>query len=206
MVAAQAGPAHLPGAKGCLRDQADFQLPVPMGPIRFSEISPARASPLLATGQDVARAPVIAICRTLGRQGGTLRTGGRVKVTDIDSRAEIGFSYHDGDRHVVIPLADRVSQMWCQRYETLARARDVQVRVHENRGGPARLYMTVPVRASGSGSGSGSEVTAMLDLDLDLDLDLARALLAEADAVDASPDASASPEAVVRTRWASQRA
>ena len=125
-------------------------------------------------------------------------------MTDIDSRAEIGFSYHDGDRHVVIPLADRVSQMWCQRYETLARARDVQVRVHENRGGPARLYMTVPVRASGSGS--GSEVTAMLDLDLDLDLDLARALLAEADAVDASPDASASPEAVVRTRWASQRA
>jgi hypothetical protein len=113
-------------------------------------------------------------------------------VTDIDSRAEIGLNYQDGDLHVAIPLVGDVSQMWCQRYEALARAKDVQARVYEKRGGPARLHLTVPVKAR------GSEVTAMLDL--------ARALLVEADAVDLSPDTSASPEAVVRTWWASQQA
>jgi hypothetical protein len=121
-----------------------------------------------------------------------LRGGGQIKVTDIDSRAEIGLSYHDGDLNVVIPLTGHVSELWCQRYEALAQAKDVQARVHVKRDGPARLFITVPVKAR------GSAVTAMLDL--------ARALLVEADAVDQSPDTSASPEAVVRTWWASQQA
>ncbi|MDQ2810825.1 MAG: hypothetical protein M3Z75_02825 [Actinomycetota bacterium] len=112
-------------------------------------------------------------------------------MTDVDSRAEIGLSYHDGDLNVVIPLTGRVSELWCQRYEALAQAEDVQARVYAKRDGPARLFITVPVKAT------GSAVTAMLDL--------ARALLAEADAVDQSPDNSASPEAVVRTWWASHQ-
>jgi hypothetical protein len=116
----------------------------------------------------------------------------KIKVTDIDSRAEIGLSYHDGDLNVAIPLTGHVSELWCQRYEALAKAKDVQARVHVKRDGPALLLITVPVKAR------GSAVTAMLDL--------ARALLVEADAVDQSPDASASPEAVVRTWWASQQA
>jgi hypothetical protein len=113
-------------------------------------------------------------------------------MTEIDLQAEIGLSYHDDDLHVVIPLAGRVTQMWCQRYEALARAKDVRAMVREKRDGPARLYLTVPAKAT------GSEVAAMLDL--------ARALIAEADAVDQSPAASDSPEAVVRTWWASQQA
>jgi hypothetical protein len=54
------------------------------------------------------------------------------------------------------------------------------------------LFLTVPMKAE------GSAVAAMLDL--------ARALIAEADAVDQSPAASDAPEAVVRRWWASQQA
>jgi hypothetical protein len=113
-------------------------------------------------------------------------------MTDIDPRAEIGLNYHDGDLHVMIPLAGHVTQLWCQRYEALARDRDVRAKVHEKRDGPARLFLTVPTRTD------GSTVAAMLDL--------ARALIAEADAVDQSPEISDSPEAVVRRWWASQQA
>lgn len=113
-------------------------------------------------------------------------------MTDIDPQAEIGLSYRDGDLLVVIPLVGHVTQMWCQRYEALARAKDVQARVYEQREGPPRLHLTVPVRAR------GREVAAMLDV--------ARALLAEADTVDQSPAASDSPEAVVRSWWAGQQA
>jgi hypothetical protein len=113
-------------------------------------------------------------------------------MTEIDLQAEIGLSYHDDDLHVVIPLAGRVTHMWCQRYEALARAKDVRAMVREKQDGPARLYLTVPAKTT------GSDVTAMLDL--------ARALIAEADAVDQSPAASDSPEAVVRKWWASQQA
>ena len=112
-------------------------------------------------------------------------------MTDIDSHAEIGLNYHDGDLHVMIPLVGHVTEMWCQRYEALARARDVQAMVREKRDGPARLFLTVPIRTG------GSEVVAMLDL--------ARALIAETDAVDQSPAASDSPEAVVRRWWARQQ-
>jgi hypothetical protein len=112
-------------------------------------------------------------------------------MTDIDPHAEIGLNYHEGDLHVMIPLVGHVTEMWCQRYEALARAKDVQAMVHEKRDGLARLFLTVPIKTE------GGEVAAMLDL--------ARALIAEADAVDQSPAASDSPEAVVRSWWASQR-
>jgi hypothetical protein len=113
-------------------------------------------------------------------------------MTDFDFHADIGLSYHDDDLHIVIPLAGHVTQMWSQRYEALARAKDVQAMVRERRDGPAQLYLTVPAKTT------GSEVAAMLDL--------ARALIAEADAVDQSSAASDSPEAVVRRWWASQQA
>jgi len=113
-------------------------------------------------------------------------------MTDIDPHAEIGLNYHDGDLHVMIPLVGRVTQMWCQRYEALARDRDVQAKVHEKRDGPALLFLTVPTKTE------GSAVAAMLDL--------ARALIAETDAVDQSPEVSDSAEAVVRRWWASQQA
>jgi hypothetical protein len=113
-------------------------------------------------------------------------------MTDVDPHSEIVLSYHDGDLYVLIPLVGHVTQMWCQRYEALARAKDVQARVYERRDGPAQLSLTVPARAR------GREVTAMLEL--------ARSLLSEADAVDQSPAASDSPEAIVRTWWASQQA
>jgi hypothetical protein len=78
-------------------------------------------------------------------------------MTDIDLQAELGLSYHDAELHVAIPLAGQVSEMWCQRYEALAHAKDLQAMVRGRRDGPVRLYLTVPVRAS------GSEVQAMLD-------------------------------------------
>jgi hypothetical protein len=113
-------------------------------------------------------------------------------MTDIDSHAEIGLNYNDGDLHVMIPMVGHVTHMWCQRYEALARARDLHANVYEKRDGPARLLLTVPIKTE------GSAVAAMLDL--------ARALIAEADAVDQSPAASDAPEAVVRRWWASQQA
>ena len=112
-------------------------------------------------------------------------------MTDIDTQADIGFSYHDGELHVAIPLTGQVSQMWFDRYEALARAKDMQAMVHGKPDGPAWLYVTVPAKAS------GSEVEAMLDT--------ARALIAEADAVDQASASSAAPEAVAREWWTRQR-
>jgi hypothetical protein len=113
-------------------------------------------------------------------------------MTDIDPHADIGLSYRDGDLHVMIPLVGHVTEMWCQRYEALARAREVRAMVRQARDEPARLFLTVPTKTRGNG------VAAMLDL--------ACALIAEADAVDQAPATSDSPEAVVRRWWASQQA
>jgi hypothetical protein len=113
-------------------------------------------------------------------------------MTDIDPHADIGLSYHDDDLHVMIPLIGHVTEMWCQRYEALARAKEVRAMVRQKRDGPAQLFLTVPTKTRGSG------VVVMLDL--------ARALIAEADAVDQTPATSDSPEAVVREWWASQQA
>ena len=82
-------------------------------------------------------------------------------------------------------------EMWSQRYEALAKAKGVQALVRGKRDDPARLYLTVPNKAA------GQDVLAMLDV--------ARALIAEADGVDESPESSESPEAVVREWWKRQR-
>jgi hypothetical protein len=112
-------------------------------------------------------------------------------MTDIDPRADIGLSYIDANLHVIIPLAGQVNEMWCKRYEALAQGKDVQAVVLRKRDEPPRLHITIPARAS------GSEVEATLDT--------ARALIAEADAVDLAPASSDSPEAVVRRWWTGQR-
>jgi hypothetical protein len=113
-------------------------------------------------------------------------------MTDFDFQADPGLRYNDHELHVVIPLTAQVSEMWCQRYEALAWAKDIQVTVRARPDGPAMFSLTVPVKMS------GADVLAMLDT--------ARALIAEADAVDQEPASSDSPEAAVRQWWARQRA
>ena len=112
-------------------------------------------------------------------------------MTDIDPRADIGLNYQDANLHVSIPLAGQVNEMWFGRYEALAQAKDVQAVVRGNPDQPLWLYITISAKTS------GSEVEAILDT--------ARALIAEADAVDLAPASSDSPEAVVRRWWAGQR-
>lgn len=63
--------------------------------------------------------------------------------------------------------------------------------MHARHSGPARLFLTVPVKTS------ADDVRTMLDA--------ARDLIAEADAVDQSPASSDSPEAVAREWWNQQR-
>jgi hypothetical protein len=120
------------------------------------------------------------------------QAGDRIKMTDFDFQADPGLGYHDHELHVVIPLTAPVSEMWCQRYEALAWAKDIQATARGRPDGPAMLALTVPVKTS------GAEARAMLDT--------ARALIAEADAVDQQPASSDSPEAAVRQWWAHQRA
>lgn len=112
-------------------------------------------------------------------------------MTDIEPRADIRLSYHDANLFVTIPLAGQINEMWCKRYEALAQAKDVQAIVRGKPNGPAHLFVTVPVKAR------ASEVEAMLDT--------ARALIAEADAVDLAPASSNSPEAVARKWWTRQQ-
>jgi hypothetical protein len=113
------------------------------------------------------------------------------QMTDIDLQSEISFNYHDDDLHVSFGLVGQVSEMWCQRYQALARAKGVSAMVRAKPGGRARLYLTVPTKTSGS--------------DVQTKLDVARDLIAEADAIDQSPTSSDSPEAVVREWWNRQR-
>jgi hypothetical protein len=113
------------------------------------------------------------------------------QMTDIDLQSEISFNYHNDDLNVSFGLVGQVSRMWCERYQALARAKDVNAMVHAKPGGRPRLYVTVPTKTS------GSDVQTMLDV--------ARDLIAEADAVDQSPTSSDSPEAVVREWWNRQR-
>ena len=108
-------------------------------------------------------------------------------MTDFDFQADPGLGYHDHELHVVIPLTAPVSEM-CIR----DRAKDIQATARGRPDGPAMLALTVPVKTS------GAEARAMLDT--------ARALIAEADAVDQEPASSDSPEAAVRQWWAHQRA
>lgn len=111
-------------------------------------------------------------------------------MTDIDPRSDIRIAYVDDDLITVIPLAGEVTEMWRRRYEALARAKGLRAQVYEDEGSTV-IHLAVPVRAE------GEDVLKMLDT--------ARSLIAEADAVDQSPAASNSPEAIARRWWARQQ-
>ena len=112
-------------------------------------------------------------------------------MTDIDPRTDIELFYEDDDLTVVIPLAGEVTDVWRRRYEALARAKGMRAQAYQ-RNGSTLIQLAVPVRTE------GEDVLKMLDA--------ARALIAEADAVEQSPAASSSPEAIVRRWWAAQQA
>jgi hypothetical protein len=112
-------------------------------------------------------------------------------MTDIDPRTDIGIAYKDDDLIVMIPLAGKVTEMWRQRYDALARAGDLHAQTDEFNGS-TRIRLAVSARAR------GEDVTMMLDA--------ARAVIAEVDAVDQSPADSRSPEAIARRWWAHQQA
>jgi hypothetical protein len=112
-------------------------------------------------------------------------------MTDVDYQADLALNYVDHELHAVIPLTAPVSEMWGKRYEALAQAKNVQALVRPRREGPAMLLLTVPAKMR------GDDVEALLET--------ARALIAEADAVDQQPASSTAPEAVVREWWARQQ-
>ena len=112
-------------------------------------------------------------------------------MTDIDYQADLMLNYVDHELHAMIPLTAPVSEIWRQRYEALAQAKDMQALVRPRREGPAMLLLTVPARMK------GDDVEALLET--------ARALIAEADAVDQEPTSSTAPEAVAREWWTRQR-
>lgn len=112
-------------------------------------------------------------------------------MTDINPRSDIRTAYVDDDLIVVLPLAGKVTEMWRQRYEALARAKGLQAHITEEKGS-TDIHLAVPVRTEGE---------AVLKM-----LDTARALIADADAVEQSPATSNSPEAVARRWWARQQA
>jgi hypothetical protein len=111
-------------------------------------------------------------------------------MTDIDPRSDIRIAYSDDDLIVVIPLAGEVTERWSRRYEALARAKGMRASAH-NRDGSAQIHLAVPLRAE------GEDVLRMLDA--------ARSLMAEADAVEQTPAASNSLEAIARRWWARQQ-
>lgn len=80
--------------------------------------------------------------------------------------------------------------MWHRRYEALARAKGL--RAQASKRDPAVIRLAVPVRAG------GAEVLEKLDA--------ARALIAEADAVEQSPEISDSPESIAKLWWTRQQA
>ena len=100
-------------------------------------------------------------------------------MTDIDYQADLVLNYVDHELHAVIPLTAPISDLWRQRYEALTQAKDVQALVRPGREGPALLLLTVPAKMR------GDEVEALLET--------ARALIAEADAVDLAPASSTVP-------------
>ena len=93
-------------------------------------------------------------------------------MTNIDPRTDIDTVYHDDDLIVVIPLAGEVTEIWRQRYEALARAKELRAQTYERKGLTV-IRLAVPVRTE------GEDVLKMLDT--------ARALITEADAIDQSP-------------------
>ena len=112
-------------------------------------------------------------------------------MTEIDARADIEVFYDGDDLIAVIPLAGEVTAMWCRRYEALARARGLRAQARERKSLTV-IHLAVPIRTE------SEEVLKMLDT--------ARALIADADAVDRSPATSDAPEAIARRWWARQKA
>jgi hypothetical protein len=109
-------------------------------------------------------------------------------MTDIDPRADIEIAYREDDLMIVIPLAGEVTDMWCRRYGSLARAKGVRAQAYT----PRFIHLTVPVQTE------SEDVLKMLDA--------TRSLIAEADAVVLSPTDSNSPETIARRWWARQQA
>ena len=126
-----------------------------------------------------------------GTGPGTSLSGQGVQVTDVDPRSDISLTYQEGDLHVGIPLDCPVTEMWSQRYEALAKAKGVQARVLGRPDSPGFLNITVPNKTA------GKDVPDLMNM--------ARAVIAEADAVDESPESSESPEAMVLEWWKRQR-
>lgn len=112
-------------------------------------------------------------------------------MTNIHPCADIDITYIDDDLIVMFPLAGEVTDMWRRRYEGLARAKGLCAQIYE-REDSAYIRLAVPVHTDGED---------MLKI-----LDAARALIAEADAVDQSPADSNAPEAIARRWWARQQA
>ena len=113
---------------------------------------------------------------------------GRVRMTDIDPRADIEVHSSDARVTVRIPLVGPVTGGWLQCYQKLALARGVpvQAQAHDDR---AWVVVNVPA------SSDPAEVAAMLDA--------ARALIGDADAQ--WPPAMTTAEASVRDWWAARR-
>jgi len=113
-------------------------------------------------------------------------------MTDIDPHADIAITYSDDDDEhmfVQLPLAGLVEapQVWCRRYEVLARAKQLKVNAnHRTPGGPAPIWISlaVPIRTKAD--------------DIPQILDAARELITETDAM--------AQEHVVRSWWARQQA
>jgi hypothetical protein len=111
-------------------------------------------------------------------------------MTNINPHGDIGIFYQEDNLVVAIPLDAEVTHMWRRRYEAGARAKGMNVQVH-NREGSSLIQLTVPIQ---------TEADDVLNM-----LDAARDLIAQADAVEQSPAVSNSPEAIARQWWARQQ-
>jgi hypothetical protein len=112
-------------------------------------------------------------------------------MADIDPRSDIQTAYVDDDLMVMIPLDGEITEMWVRRYEALARAEGLRARIIDLKGSII-INLALPVQTE------GEDVLKILDA--------ARALIAEADAVDRSPATSNTAEAIARRWWARQQA
>ena len=113
-------------------------------------------------------------------------------MTDIDPLADISIGYNDGDMTVWVRmlLTGPVTHQWEQRYQALARAKDVPARV-VRKPDKAWILVTIPVHTE-----HADVLTAM---------DATRALAAEADAAVTEQSPAAQTQAIIREWWARQQ-
>ena len=111
-------------------------------------------------------------------------------MTAIDPHGEMEINTESDLVTVRLPLAERVTDEWARRYETLAQAIDVPARAHVDGG---RAWIVVRLATT------GPPLVAQL-------MNAARGLIAEADAVTDVLSAGSAAEAGVRGWWASTRA